>query len=226
MTGIKILLTVGEKQIADKLSKLLVEAQYTVDMVFNGNLSKTLFVRHSYDLVLIDFELPDISGCEVCQYIRDKDEYIPLFMFSTGIADHKFEAFGADVNDYLILAGDFRELLVRIKTMVKRLIHPICRESRIIAGDIVMDLDSREVVRGDNVILLSAKEFLLLQYLLLNKNRIVSRDDIVCNLWGKPSDSKEGRVAAFMHSLRMKVDGNRYQKVIYTVRGKGYMVAE
>jgi two-component system, OmpR family, copper resistance phosphate regulon response regulator CusR len=226
MTGIKILLTVGEKTIGNELCKLLVEAQHTVDLAFDGNNGKILFERQSYDLVLIDFKLPDISGCEVCQYIRDKDENISLLMFFNGIGDHRFEAFRADVDDYLVLTGDFRELLIRIKALAKRFFRHISHGSRIGAGDIIMDLDSKEVVRGDNVILLSAKEFLLLQYLLRNKNRIVSRDDIVCNLWGTSGYSKEDRVAAFMHSLRMKVDNDSCHKVIYTVRGKGYMVAE
>jgi DNA-binding response OmpR family regulator len=211
MTGIKILLTVGEKTIGNELCKLLVEAQHTVDLAFDGNNGKILFERQSYDLVLIDFKLPDISGCEVCQYIRDKDENISLLMFFNGIGDHRFEAFRADVDDYLVLTGDFRELLIRIKALAKRFFRHISHGSRIGAGDII---------------LLSAKEFLLLQYLLRNKNRIVSRDDIVCNLWGTSGYSKEDRVAAFMHSLRMKVDNDSCHKVIYTVRGKGYMVAE
>jgi DNA-binding response OmpR family regulator len=226
MPGIKILLTVGEKIIAEKLYKLLTETQYIVDLAFDGNIGKTLFERHSYGLVLIDFKLPGISGCDVCRYMRNKDQRIPLFMFSAGTTDHTFEAFRADVDDYMMLAGDFRELLIRIKVIVTRFFRRISHESRIVSGDITMDLDSKEVVRGENVILLSAKEFLLLQYLLHNKNRIVSRDDIAGNLWGRPCEAKEDRVAAFMHSLRMKVDNDSCHKVIYTVRGKGYMVTE
>jgi two-component system copper resistance phosphate regulon response regulator CusR len=226
MTELKILLTTGEKIIADKLSKLFVKAQYAVEVAFDGNMGKKLFDEHSYDLILIDFNLPDISGCDVCHYIRHKDEHIPLFMFSTGTTDHKYEAFHADVNEYLMVAGDFRELLIRIKTLTKRFFLPISHANRIVSGDITLDLDSKEVVRGERAIFLSAREFLLLQYLLRNRNKVVSRHDIASKLWNRPCDSHEDRVAAFMHSLRMKVDRNISHKVIYTVRGKGYMVTD
>jgi two-component system, OmpR family, copper resistance phosphate regulon response regulator CusR len=226
MIKIKILLMIGEKMIAGKLCELFAGAKYAVDLALDGSAGKSFFERHSYDLVLVDFELPDIGGCKVCQYIRGKDEYIPIFMLSCEKGDHRFEAFHVDVDDYLVLSDDFRELLIRTKVLAKRLHRPVSEESKIVAGDIVMDLDSKQVLRGDSGIMLSAREFLLLQYLLRNKNRVVSREEIVCTLWEKPGNSKGDRVPAFMHSLRLKVDNDKRHRFIYTVRGKGYMLAE
>ncbi|HTI07906.1 MAG TPA: response regulator transcription factor [Puia sp.] len=222
----KILLTEGEKIVADKIRKVLVREHYDVDLALEGNIGRRLFDQRTYDLALIDFHLPDMNGCELCQYIRNTNSNMPLMMVSSETAVRKFEVFQAGVDDYLLLSEDFRELLLRIKVLTRRYLRPFVRENRITAGDILVDLDSKEVRRGDRLILLSAREFLLLQFLILNKNRIVSRDEIVSNIWGREFSDKERRVAAFINSLRKKIEEDYNQKCIYTVTGKGYLLAE
>jgi DNA-binding response OmpR family regulator len=226
MTGIRILVTESERIIAQRVYKLLTEAQFKVDLAIDGIRAQQLFERCSYDLLLIDVKLADISGCELCHQIKSKNALVPIIVMAFAPDDHKFEAFQADADDYFLMVADWRELLMRIKVLIRRSLQVILRENRISAGDIVMDLDSKEVFLGNTEILLSAREFLLLQYFLRNKNRVISRDEIVANLWGSACDGKELRVAAWMHSLRMKICTDKTRNFIYTVRGKGYMLAE
>ncbi|HMI01188.1 MAG TPA: response regulator transcription factor [Pedobacter sp.] len=226
MHGKRILLTEGEKFMADKICKVLVQEHYDVDVALEGNMGRQLFNQHAYDLALIDFHLPDMNGCDLCQYIRNTNSNMPLMMVSSEATVRGFEVFQAGVDDYVLLSEDFRELLMRIRVLTKRYSTPFVRKSRITAGDILVDLDSKEVRRGDRLILLSAREFLLLQFLIRNKNRIVSRDEIVSNIWGRECSAKEGRVAAFINSLRKKIEEDFSHKCIYTVTGKGYLLTE
>jgi two-component system, OmpR family, copper resistance phosphate regulon response regulator CusR len=226
MTIIRILLTASERMTARRLNDLLTDARYVVDLAIDANRTKQLLERHSYDLLLIDFRLPGINGCGLCHQVKNKNEHLPVIIVSAGSNDHKFEAFQAGADDYFLLSDDFRELMLRIKALTRRSLQGIFRQDRISVGDIVMNLDSKEVFCCETEILLSAREFLLLQYLLQNKDRIVSPDEIVANLWGSTCNKKQVRVPAFMHSLRMKISNARSSEFIYTVRGKGYMLAE
>ncbi|WP_431215994.1 response regulator transcription factor [Puia sp. P3] len=224
MHGKRILLTEGEKIVADKIFNLLVQENYRVDLALEGNIGQRLFNQHAYDLALIDFGLPDMSGCDLCQYIRNTNSSMPVMMVSSEAAVRKIEVFQAGADDYVFLSEDFRELVMRVKVLTKRYLRPFVRENLIAAGDILVDLDSREVRRDGQMILLSAREFLLLQFLIRNKNRIVSRDEIASNIWGKGCCDKERRVAAFINSLRKKIEDGFSQKCIYTVTGKGYVL--
>jgi len=224
MNGKKILLTEGEKIIAGRLCQTLAEAQYEVDLAFDGNMGKRLFDKRDYDLVLIDFHLPDINGCELCYYIRDRDISLPLMMLTSGTSDNKFEVFESGVDDYVVLSEDLRELLMRIRVLVKRSAKPVLAENSIKAGDIVINLDSKEVMRRDRLICLTEKEFRLLECLIYNKNKIVSKEEIAYNVWGSRYKEKHLRVPAFINSLRSKMAGDFHQKCIYTVTGKGYLL--
>lgn len=221
-----ILLAEGEKMVADRLCKVLKDAHYKVDLATNGKMGKELFNIHFYDLALVDFRLPDTHGCELCEYIRRRDEEIPLLMMSSGMEDSKLDFFEAGVDSYWVMTPDPRELLMRIKVLTRRASPGFGRDNRIRAGQLVMNLEKKEVTQGPKPILLSAKEYLLLQYLVRNKNKIVSRSDIARNIWTGGYVKKEGRVAAFINSLRKKIDDPHGKKVLFTVTGKGYMLTD
>jgi len=221
-----ILLAEGEKAVADRLCKTLKDAHYKVDLAFDGRMGKRLFDRHLYDLALVDFRLPDTNGCELCDYIRRRDDAIPLMVLSSAAEKSKLEVFRVGVDDYWILKPDLRELLMRIRVLIKRASRGFQAKNRIRAGELVMDLDRKEVTRRERPIFLSAREFLLLQYLIENKNRIVSRSDIARIIWAGGFVEKERRVAAFINSLRSKIDDGHSERVIFTVTGKGYLLTE
>jgi two-component system copper resistance phosphate regulon response regulator CusR len=221
-----ILLAEGEKIVADHLCEILDAANYKVDFALNGSMAKQLFDAYNYDLALVDQHLPDIDGFELCHYIRYQDDQIPLMMLSSGFEENKLESFQAGVDDYLVLTDDSRELLMRIKVLTRRSSQTMKRKNRIAAGDIVVDLDSKEVMRAGRPIPLSAKEFLLLHYLIRNKDKVVSRMEIASNIWAPGFGDKEHRVAALMNSLRNKIEVGYEEKSILTVTGKGYLLIE
>jgi DNA-binding response OmpR family regulator len=120
MAGIKILLIQGEQQIAMGLYNALTSQHYTVDLTYTGGSGKVLFDANNYDLILIDTQLPDIPGIEVCRHVREKNDRIPLFMLSFSPSVDPLESFEAGADDHIVLSADFRELLMRIRVLARR----------------------------------------------------------------------------------------------------------
>jgi two-component system, OmpR family, copper resistance phosphate regulon response regulator CusR len=226
MTKTKILLIQGEEKIAGEICKTLSEQDYIVDLAVDGSMGKQLFDAHSYGLVLVDFHLPDISGQELFHYFRKKDVHIPLIMLVSESANSKFEDLEAGIGDLILLSPDFKELLTRVRELTKQCGDPLAEPNRIESGDIILDLGSKEVIRGDKVILLTTKEFRILEYLVRNKNNIVTRADMAFSIWGTRFASKQGRLDVYMNSLRKKICDNTLSKRIYTVTRKGYILTE
>lgn len=222
----RLLLTEGEKIIADKLYRALTNAKYNVDVASSANSGKSFFDSNTYDMVLTDVRLPDTDGCDFCQYIRNRDSHIPLLMISLESSNGKLESFRAGADDYVVLSEDYRELLLRIRALTRRSVQWIPRPRKIWAADIVIDLDSKEVRRNEILIPLSAKEFLVLQLLIRNKNKIVPRKDIMEVGWGRDLNFKRDRVAPIINSLRRKIDADSHEQCIYTVTGRGYLLSE
>lgn len=202
-------------------------SEYNTDMEApDGNRCKRMFNIYNYDMVLVERRLPDIDGIELCNYIRDQDADMPLMVLSRGGNESKLEVLQSRVDDYLVITQDCRELLLRIKVLARRFCRPHQQKNRIAAGDIIIDLDDKMVTKGDKSIFLSAKEFLLLKYLVCNKNRIVSRAEIAHIIYAGKAAEKEYRVAAFINSLRGKTEAGDAEKTLFTVTGKGYLLAE
>jgi len=222
----KILLAEGESVILDKLYTALNKAEYTVDVALSADAGQRLFINNSYDLVLTDERLPDANGCEFCSFIRRRDNIIPVVMISFGFSDDRMEGFRSGVDDFVLLSDDLRELLLRIKALERRCLRSVESNPILRAADISINLESKEVWRCDKLIQLSAKEFMLLQLLVSNKNRVVSIDEIARVIWGIEISSKQNRVAAFITSLRKKIGDNVPPGCIYTVTSKGYVIYE
>jgi two-component system copper resistance phosphate regulon response regulator CusR len=221
-----ILLAAGEKIVGNRLRNILSEADYRVDLALDGKTGKIMFNVHNYDLVLIDHRLPDIDGVVLCNYIKGQDGEVPIMMLSWNGAESKLEMLEMGADDYLVMGQDYRELLLRIRVLTRRFCQVHKQKNRIGAGDIVIDLDNNEVSKAGKSIFLSAKELLLLKYLVCNKNRIVSRSEIAHIIYAGKAVAKEYRVAAFINSLRSKIEDGEIEKSLFTVTGKGYLLAE
>jgi two-component system, OmpR family, copper resistance phosphate regulon response regulator CusR len=227
MEEIKILLVEDEKKIAESLKKGLMEQHYHVEVAYDGIIGKKLFESFPFDLIILDINLPGMNGYDLCREIRKKSEQIPVIMLTAlSATDDKIEGFDAGADDYIVKPFDFKELLVRIRALLKRIYQNTPSGNMLKVADLVMNLDSKEVTRADVPVSLTTKEFQLLEYLVRNKNRVVSRADIALNVWDIDFDTKTNVIDVYVNFLRKKVDKDFDTKLIHTQVGMGYILKE
>ena len=227
MEDARILLVEDERKIADSLKKGLSENQYEVEVAYDGLMGKKLFTSYPFDLAILDINLPGMNGYELCKEIRSHNQQIPVMMLTAlNAIDDKIEGFDAGADDYIIKPFDFKELLVRIRALLKRLRQTVPAGNILKISDLVMNLDSKEVTRDSKAIPLTAKEFQLLEYLIKNKNRVVSRADIALNVWDIDFDTKTNVIDVYVTFLRKKLDKDFPNKLIHTQVGMGYILKE
>ncbi len=222
----KILIVEDEQKIADTLKLGLSENGYEVDVAYDGNIGKRMFESHDYNLVVLDINLPGMNGYELCKMIRNRDPHIPVIMLTalTALKD-KIEGYDAGADDYVIKPFEFRELQMKIRALLRRTMNQSLPVGNVLkAGDLQMNLDSKEVKRGNTIINLTAKEFQLLEYLLRNKNRVVSRADIAVNVWDIDFDTNTNVIDVYINYVRNKVDKPFDEKLIQTQVGMGYIL--
>ncbi len=224
----KILIVEDERKIADTLKFGLVEKGYFVEVAYDGTIGYRLFQSHKYNLVILDINLPGINGFDLCRHIRAADSHIPVIMLTSLLTiDDKIEGYDAGADDYIVKPFEFKELLLKIRAVLKRTMTQQLPTGNILkADDLEMNLDSKEVKRGDSKISLTAKEFQLLEYLLRNKNRVVSRSDIALNVWDIDFDTNTNVIDVYINYLRNKVDKPFEHKLIQTHVGMGYILKE
>ena len=223
-----ILIVEDEKKIADTLQIGLSEHGFEVAVAYDGDIGMKIFFGHSFDLVILDLNLPGMNGFELCRAIRRRNEKIPVIMLtSMGQFSDKTEGYDAGADDYIVKPFEFRELLLKIRVLLKRTANQQLPVGNLLkAGDLVMNLDSKEVARAGKKIKLTAKEFQLLEYLLRNKNRVVSRADLAINVWDIDFDTNTNVIDVYISYVRTKVDKQFEQKLIQTHVGMGYVLKE
>lgn len=222
----KILIVEDEQKIADTLKLGLTENGFYVEVAYDGNFGYKLFQAHSFNLIVLDINLPGINGYELCKLIRSQNIGIPVIMLTAlSSLEDKIEGYDTGADDYLVKPFEFRELLMKIRVLLKRTNGTsIPAGTTLKAGDLKMNLDSKEVKRGDSIIHLTAKEFQLLEYLLRNKNKVVSRADLAVNVWDIDFDTNTNVIDVYINYLRNKVDKQFEQKLIQTHIGMGYIL--
>ena len=224
----KILLVEDEQKIADALKMGLTENGYDVETAYDGNIGWKLFEQYSFDLIILDINLPGITGYELCKRIRSRNAQVPVIMLTAlSSLNDKIEGYDAGADDYIIKPFEFKELLMKMRVLLKRSSHQNVPVGTILkAADLEMNLDNKEVKRQDTVINLTAKEFQLLEYLMRNKNRVVSRSDIAINVWDIDFDTNTNVIDVYINYIRNKVDKKFDRKLIYTQVGMGYILKD
>jgi two-component system, OmpR family, copper resistance phosphate regulon response regulator CusR len=224
----KILIVEDEKKIADTLKLGLSENDFHVEVAYDGNIGYRLFETHTFNLIVLDINLPGINGYDFCKMVRARNPEIPVIMLTAfSSLNDKIEGYDAGADDYVIKPFEFKELLMKIRVLLKRTMNQnIAVGSNLKAGDLVMNLDLKQAKRGDTVINLTAKEFQLLEYLLRNKNRLVSRADIAMNVWDIDFDTNTNVIDVYINYVRNKVDKPFERKLIQTQVGMGYILKE
>ncbi len=222
-----ILIVEDEEKIADSLKQGLSENGFYTQVAYDGMVGLKLFRHGIFNLVILDINLPGMSGYELCKAIRNIDSKVPVVMLTAMSAvEDKIEGFEVGADDYIIKPFDFRELLVRVRALLKRIHSTVAAGVQLTAGDLVMNLDTKEVTRNDNPIQLTAKEFQLLEYLLRNKNRVLSRADIALNVWDIDFDSGTNVIDVYVNYLRKKIDKKFETPLIHTQVGMGYILKD
>jgi DNA-binding response OmpR family regulator len=222
-----ILLVEDEKKLADTIQAGLGEHDYEVTVAYNGLDGKKLFLDNAYDLIILDINLPFINGYELCKLIRERDERVPIILLTAmNFTDNKVEGFELGADDYITKPFEFRELVARIKALLRRSdLRVDAEEEKILQiADLVMNLDNKEVRRSEKKIALTAKEFQLLEYLLRNKEKVVSRADIAKNVWEIDFDTQTNVIDVYVNFLRKKLDKDFNPKLIHTQVGMGYIL--
>jgi two-component system, OmpR family, copper resistance phosphate regulon response regulator CusR len=224
----KILIVEDEPKIADTLKFGLTENGYFVEVAYDGNIGYRLFQTHAYNLVLLDINVPGINGYALSKLIRAKNQNIPIVMLTAlSSLNDKVEGYDSGADDYLVKPFEFKELLLKVRVLLKRTMDQNIAVGTVLkAADLEMNLDSKEVKRGETFINLTAKEFQLLEYLMQNKNKVVSRADLAINVWDIDFDTNTNVIDVYINYLRNKVDKPFEKKLIQTHVGMGYILKE
>jgi len=223
----KILIVEDDARISSFLQKGLLEEGYFVEVASDGYKARDMIQEENWDLFILDVMLPDIDGLQLTQIIRYKKIDTPILVLSAlGEAEDKIRALDLGADDYLVKPFHFPELLSHIKALRRRYELHYSKHQLLECGDLSVNVDSNTIHRGKTEITLSAKEFKLLVFLLENKNRIVTRAQILNVVWNTNMDTFTNVVDVYISYLRNKVDNNFSEKLIKTVKGRGYMISD
>jgi two-component system copper resistance phosphate regulon response regulator CusR len=218
----RILVVEDEKRIADFLSRGMESAGYAVDVAHDGSRAVELVHAAEYDLVILDLGLPDMDGLSVLQKIRNRKVSPPVLILSArGAVDERVRGLEGGADDYLVKPFAFVELLARVRVLLRRG-QPT--PERLQVGDLTLDCIRRKVTRAGENIELAPKEFSILEYLMRNRGRPLSRTMIVEHVWDMDYDGLTNIVDVYIRHLRSKIDDKWPQKMIQTVRGIGYLL--
>lgn len=219
-----ILLVEDEAKVASFIKQGLEEQGYTVSLATNGQEGMALFFKGSYDIAILDVIIPFISGVELCRAIKSDKPGLPVLMLTAlGTTEDKVNGFEAGADDYLVKPFEFRELLMRIKALTRRARREETSSNLLQVADLALDLDKKVAQRGEKQIDLTAKEFALLEYLMRNRGRVLSRMDISEKVWDINFDTGTNVVEVYINILRKKIDKDFENKLIHTRIGMGYI---
>ncbi len=221
-----ILVIEDDSRVAELLKRSLEEQNFIVDVAFDGYMGKKLALQHKFDLIITDVILPKINGIDLCKELKGLIPNIPIIMLTAlGTTDDKVEGFDAGADDYLVKPFELRELYVRIRALLKRFENvdkPII--TKLVYADLEIDLNKKVFKRNNVEIHLTPKEFNLMQYLMENPERVLSRIEISEKVWDTHFDTGTNFIDVYINYLRKKIDINPSQKLIHTKSGMGFIL--
>lgn len=227
----KILLVEDDTRVCSFINKGLTENGFDVTVAMDGNMGLQLALNHSYDLLILDIMLPGINGLELCRQVRLQDRDVPiLFLTAMGSTENVVIGLESGADDYLVKPFKFIELLARIKTLMRRsgkneenskVDHEIYR-----FADLILNDTAKTVVRNGNEISLTSTEFRLLLMFMKFPRRVLSRVEMLDQVWGVNFDMGTNVVDVYVNYIRKKLDKYGDQKLIHTVIGMGYVLKE
>ena len=223
-SDMNILVVEDEPGIANFIKQGLEEENYSVDVEQNGDEGLQKALSGKYDLLLLDWMLPGASGIEICRQVRKVYADLPIiFLTAKDTVEETIFGLQAGANDYLKKPFNFDELVERIKVQLR---PKIKEQESLTLGDIVLNPSTHQVFRKGQEIILTQKEFALLEYLMRNKGKVCKRTRIMNNVWDAQFDYNTGVLDVFINALRKKLNLNKEEDYIQTIRGVGYIAKE
>ncbi|KPM49411.1 response regulator transcription factor [Jiulongibacter sediminis] len=222
----QILIIEDDQRIAETISKGLQEQGMTTQVAYDGKIGAKYALSGQFDLILLDLNLPQLNGYQVAEIVRKENTEVPILMLTAlGETEDKVEGFEKGADDYLVKPFDFRELLVRIKSLLRRSKSAQEEENHIVElANLKVDFDAKLVFRDDQPIQLTPKEFGLLEYLVKNQGKVVSKAEIAEAIWDQNASQSLNVIEVYINFLRKKIDKDFEPKVIHTKSGMGYVM--
>lgn len=222
----KVLLVEDEPHVAGIINRGLTENGFSVSVAPDGNMGLKMARANSFDIIILDIMLPGINGLEVCRQLRNEKDHTPiLFLTALGTTENIVAGLNTGGDDYLVKPFKLAELEARIKSITRRKFLTVQEDEDIHhLGQILIDLKSKRVTLDSREVMLTSTEFRLLEYFIRNKNRVLSRMEILENVWGIDFNMGTNVVDVYVNYLRKKLGSHTDKKIIQTVVGMGYIL--
>lgn len=223
----RILVIEDEIKTAHSIQEGLGEHHYQVSCAFDGALGLEMASVGNYQLIISDIILPNLAGVEMCRILRNRGINTPVLMLTAlGTIDDKVIGFDAGADDYLVKPFEFKELLVRVRALLKRSAPNRETPHVLRFADLQLDADTKSVHRENETVQLTAREYALMEYFVVNAGRIISKTEIAEKVWSITFDTGTNVIEVYVNYLRNKVDKKSARKLIHTVHGQGYILKE
>jgi two-component system, OmpR family, copper resistance phosphate regulon response regulator CusR len=225
----QVLLVEDEARLARSYQRNLEDEGHVVEVFYDGETAYARLVQESdrFDIVVMDILLPGMSGIKVCRAIRAEHIRVPILLLTAlDQTEEKVAGLDAGADDYLTKPFPFEELLARMRALARRpyRFDPVAEATQLHCGDLVVDLMRHEVWRSDTLIPLTAREFVLLEFLVRHSGRVLTRQQLTDRVWPDGTEAGSNVLDTYIHYLREKIDRDFPTKLLHTIRGVGYMV--
>lgn len=221
----KLLLIEDEEILSNIIAKGLRKLGYAVDTVYNGEEALIKYSINEYDLIILDLNIPKISGLDVLSEIRKSDQITKILVLSArSKVNDRVIGLNLGANDYLVKPFDFIELEARVHNLLRRSFTQL--PSKIVCGKLILDMVSKKIFYGDSPLNLTKKEYCILEYLMISKNHVVSAEKLIEHVWDSDFDPFSNVLRYHMHTLKRKLKESGGLNLINTIRGQGYIIEE
>jgi DNA-binding response OmpR family regulator len=220
----KVLIVDDEIKVTSFIKKGLEEYGLEADVALDPDTARKKLAAGKYHVIILDVNLPQMSGFELCKLIRQQDEIIPILMLTAmGTTNDKLTGFDAGADDYLVKPFEFGELMARLRALYKRSRHIRVESDVLKIADLELNLTTKMVKRGNKKVDLTAREMALLEFFLRNQSRAIPRNEIAEKVWDVSFDTGTNVVDVYINYLRKKIDKDFTPKLIHTITGLGYI---
>jgi len=222
----RVLVIEDEQTVVSFIKQGLEEQAFDVDVAYDGFIGERLALSRDYNVILLDIVIPGINGFELCKTIKTQKPQTPVMMLTTlATTSDKVTGFEAGADDYLVKPFEFAELTARVKALARRSSQAVGTSSNILHyEDLQLDTENKVVIRNNKVIMLTAKEYALLEYFIQHKGRVISRAELAEKIWDIKFDTGTNVVEVYINILRNKIDREFDRKLIHTRVGFGYFL--